>query len=163
MTVTVKKITNKRLAERACEFTTGSPVNIRNMKKFYLSEHSPIRTQLYWIEMKDIYSYVSTHLVRHKFGVEHYVKSNREDRGGEEGADRYSRVDHAMLINAQALINMARKRLCYKASTDTRLLMETIVEALVGIDDDLVPSLLPDCMYRGRCHEFQPCTERRSI
>ena len=42
-------------------------------------KHSPIRTLMFTIKLTIPY-YVSTHFVRHKIGVEHYVQSQRNDR-----------------------------------------------------------------------------------
>ena len=81
MRITVTKLTDKSLVDRACSFTAGSSVEVKSLYKMYKSEHSPIRTQMFWIEMEDIPTFVSVHLVRHKIGVEHFVKSNRLDRG----------------------------------------------------------------------------------
>ena len=155
MRVIVMKLTDVDLAKRACEFTLHrGALSTVNLKRLYASEHSPIRTQLYWIEMKNIPAFVSTHLVRHKVGVEHFVQTHRVDRGAEELANRETPVHHAMLINAQALINMARKRLCANASPETRLLMETIKNQ---VEPELAPYLVPDCDYRGGCYEFKCC------
>lgn len=163
MNVEVEKVTNTKLAEEACSFTMNAPVNIRNMYKMYKSEHSPVRTQMFVVKIWGLPTEASVHLVRHKYGVEHYVKSNREDRGGSLNANRNTPVNHMMFCNAQALISMARKRLCYKASESTRIAMEAITEAVRGVDVDLAEAMVPDCKYRGMCHEFLPCFERRSI
>ncbi len=158
MNITVTKLTDKSLVDRACSFTTGSSIEVKSLYKMYKSEHSPIRTQLFWIEMEDIPTFVSVHLVRHKIGVEHFVKSNRVDRGGEENAGREAPVNHSMLINAQALINMARKRLCTQASLETRLVMQEIKTKLYEVDVALFRCLLPECQYRGGfCYEFKCC------
>lgn len=123
----------------------------------YLSEHSPVRTQMFVVEMTNILSFVSVHLVRHKFGVEHFVKSNRSDRGGNAGANRLSQVNHLMILNAQALINMARKRLCGKASDETQDVMRHIKAGVAAVDPDLAACMVPECVYRGACYEFQSC------
>lgn len=157
MNITITKITNKQLLDLACSYTAGKGVNVKDIKKFYLSEHSPIRTQMFVIEMQDIPSFVSTHFVRHKIGVEHFVKSNRPDRGGDGEANRLSPVNHMMFCNAQALINMARKRLCRKASVETQYVMRQIAAKMVNIDYELSLCLIPDCMYRGECYEFNSC------
>lgn len=51
-------------------------------RRMLLCEHSPIR-QLFikckWYELK---SWVSVHFVRHKFGIEHWIRTQREDRTG---------------------------------------------------------------------------------
>lgn len=158
MNVQVTKLSDFNLAEKACSFTAGSSVNIKSMHKMYKSEHSPIRTQLFWIEMLDIPTFVSVHLVRHKVGVEHFVKSNRVDRGGDQNAAREAPIKHGMLINAQALINIARKRLCSTASIETRQLMEIIKDKITEVDKDLAACLIPECEYRGGfCWEFKCC------
>lgn len=48
-------------------------------RKLLKSEHSPIRT-LWFAFRLEIPYYVSTHLVRHKHGCEHFVQSQRDDR-----------------------------------------------------------------------------------
>jgi hypothetical protein len=158
MQIKITKLTDKDLLDKACSFTVNKEVH-PSLYKMYLSEHSPVRTQMFWIEMYDIYTFCSVHFVRHKFGVEHFVKSNREDRPGyTQDLGRKTLVNHAMLLNAQSLINMARKRLCYKSHDETRLIMETIKDEMKKIDTDLALCMLPDCLYRGKvCHEFKPC------
>lgn len=126
-------------------------------RKLINSEHSPLRTIMFTIEMKDIPYYNSVHFVRHKFGVEHYVKSQRSniDRGLEP---QNALVNHIMDINAQALIFMARKRMCYKADETTRLIMNIIVTEIEILCPEFIQFLVPECVYRGGiCHEFKPC------
>jgi len=157
--VTVEKLTNEKLMQRACAITIDKDSKA-TLDSIYDCEHSPIRTQMFWIEMKNIPSFVSVHLVRHKFGVEHFVKSLREDRCGKgnEVETRNSPVNHGMLINAQALINMARKRLCSKASKETRAVMTMIKEKVQEVDPVLAKYLVPECIYRGGvCHEPKSC------
>ena len=156
MNVHIKKLTDYSLLQRAAQATSGTKINAP-LNKWYASEHSPIRTQLFWIELENIPSFVSVHLVRHKVGVEHFVRSNRPDRGGVEKADRNTPVTHCMLVNAQALINMARKRLCRKASKETQEVMQAIVMVLADVDIELVPYLVPECFYRSKCVEFKSC------
>lgn len=158
MKVEVTKITSTDLMDRAASFTVNKEVH-PNPKRMYLSEHSPIRTQMFWVEMTDIPTFVSVHLVRHKFGVEHFVKSNREDRPGHTGdLGRMQPVNHAMFLNAQALIAMARKRLCRKTHAITRDVMKAICVGVAEVDPDLYPCLISECDYRGGvCHEFVPC------
>ena len=159
MRIYIEKITNVDLMRRACKFTTHGQVDSQmSLDKIYRCEHSPLRTQMFWIEMMGIPSFVSVHLVRHKHGVEHYVQTMRDDRGAEAVADRNTPVSHAMLINAQALINMARKRLCHKAHPETRLLMEHIKDSMAHVDPELAKYMVPECVYRGDvCHELRPC------
>lgn len=153
----VKKLTDHLLIDKACSFTVDKEVNVKDYYKMYKSEHSPIRTQMYWIEMLNIPSFVSVHLVRHKLGVEHFVKSLRDDRGGTGTEDRNTSVNHAMLINAQALIYMARKRLCSKAHVETQKVMHSIWNAIQDVDPELAKAMIVDCVYRNGCYEFGGC------
>lgn len=155
--VVVTKVTDKTLLDKACSFTVDKEVNVKNMEKMYRSEHSPIRTQMFTVEMYNIPSFVSVHYVRHKFGVEHFVKSLREDRCGTGVEDRWSPVNHMMFLNAQTLINIARKRLCLQASQETVIVMEMIKDGVEKVDKDLAFCMQPDCVYRGNCYEFKTC------
>ena len=101
-----------------------------------------LRTQLFWIVMEVPY-FVSVHFSRHKIGVEHFVKTNRDDMGGEPEADRNTLVTHGMLINAEALINMARKRLCHKSHSKTIESMHAIQSAINEDDPCLASRLVP--------------------
>ena len=49
-------------------------------RRILLAEHSPIRLLVMTIKITDIPYYVVGHFVRHKVGVEHFVKSQRTDR-----------------------------------------------------------------------------------
>ena len=157
MQITVTKITDKALLDLACSYTVNKDVHVKDLKAFYMSEHSPIRTQLFLIEMKDIPTFVSVHFVRHNVGIIHFVKSNRIDRGGDTVVDRLTPVNHMMIANAQAIINMARKRLCSKSHIDTQEVMSIIVNKIDEVDHDLACCLVPECEYRGGCTELSSC------
>ena len=128
--------------------------------KLLESEHSPIRTLWFAFKMEIPY-YVSTHFVRHKFGVEHFVQTQRNDR-----QDKYDRtkapqdtlVSHIMYVNAQELVNMAHARLCKQASKETREVMQMIVVEVLKTNPEFKTVLVPKCEYRnGKCTEFFPC------
>lgn len=159
MKITVEKLTTVALARSACKFTIhGHKDSLISLKKVYQCEHSPMRTQLFWIEMMGIPNFVSVHFVRHSVGLSHFVQTMRDDRGAGEVANRLTETNHAMLINAQALVNMARKRLCMKAHAETRLVMSEIAEEIAKVDTDLAAAMVPECEYRGGvCHEIKPC------
>lgn len=126
-------------------------------KKILRSEHSPIRTLMFTIKMNDIPYCNSVHFVRHKYGVEHYVQSQRKNP--ERGAERQDApVTHIMDINAQELIFMARKRLCYKADDLTRHIMDQIRDEICKIDNIWNGVFMPACGKDERnCREFKPC------
>lgn len=159
MKVIVEKLTDVRLMRRAVAMTRRElETSEMTLAQIYKCEHSPMRTQMFWVEMLDIPTFVSVHFVRHKIGVEHFVASGREDLGGPDNSNRWSPVDHGMLLNAQALVNMARKRLCYKAHPETTRIMEAILDSLADIDIALARRLVPECIYRGGiCNELKPC------
>lgn len=128
-------------------------------RKILRSEHSPIRTLMFTVRMELPY-WVSVHFCRHKFGVEHYVSSQRNDR-----QDKYDRteapqgamVTHVMDINAAELMQMARMRLCHQASFETQMVMKMIVDEVVESNPEFGPFLLPKCLAHGGCNEFKPC------
>jgi len=162
MKITVTKITNLSDAHLAIESTMRSGFTAKcSLDQLYRWEHSPSRTQLFWIHMMNIPTKVSVHLVRHAaVGQQHFVMSNRSDRGGagDDQVTRNSPVNHRMLLNAQHLIDMSRKRLCYQASKETRNVMLEIQKAVEGIDSVLANYMVPNCVYRGGyCCEPKPC------
>lgn len=158
--VNVRRLTGFEELNIASSTTVGKQVEV-DWNGMLHSEHSPIRTIMYRVELENIPSFVSVHLVRHKIGVEHFVKSLREDRCGTGDEDRWSPVDHVMILNAQTLMNMARRRICRKASVQTQETMNGI-KAVVGLFDPILSShLVPMCEYRGDlCHEFKSCGYR---
>lgn len=79
--VTVKKLTDDELMRRACEMTFNGTSH-QSLTSIYKSEHSPARTQLFWIEAKHIPLFVSTHLLRHHVGSIPFQLSCRDDRKG---------------------------------------------------------------------------------
>ena len=156
MYVVVKKITGIDLMRWACSMTTDSESRM-TLPRIYKNEHSPMRTQMFAVSMYGIPGFVHVHFRAHKQGIEHYVKTLRDDRGGTGKEDRWTPTNHGMLLNAQALINLSRKRLCYKAHDETRKVMILIRDSVKLVDPDLYERMVPDCVYRNCCHEDKPC------
>ena len=140
------------------KFDTPNEPSLEWKRKILRSEHSPIRTLMFTIKMDGIPYCNSVHFVRHKYGVEHYVQSQRKnpDRGAER---QDAPVTHIMDINAQELIFMAKKRLCYKADRETRLIMTAIKDKIEDKDFSLWNGIfLPQCRKQEKnCTEFKPC------
>ena len=155
MIIQVNKLTNRSLLDIACSFTAGKDVAIKDLKKFYKSEHSPIRTQIFEVFMYEIPTFASVHFTRHKVGVEHFVTSNRD----KDKIDRETPVNHMMVLNAQSLISMARKRLCRKADPKVVNIMRAIVNGVHQVDKQLSECMVADCLYRGQCYEIVRCTK----
>ena len=128
-------------------------------RRMLRAEHSPIRTLMFTIRMEVPY-WVSTHFVRHKFGVEHYVSSQRNDRQSDYDRNKAPQdaiVTHVMDINAAELMQMAHMRLCCKAADETQKAMIAICDSVVATNPEFADVLLPKCMAYGGCNEFQPC------
>ena len=159
----------------------------------YKHAHSPIRTQLFWIEMRDIPLFCASQFVRSHVGVQWFQRSKRTDRGGEDFRDecqhiagklafayntrdskmcnefcdklrelpsrfdRYAPTDLACLINAEAIINMSHKRLCNKASKETREIWTEVLEHVKKVDPDLAMFCVKPCVHKGFCSEPKPC------
>lgn len=159
MTVTATNLIDLKWAAMAAAYTTHNPDRRVSMdwSRWFQAEHSPIRAVVLAVEMRGIPSFVSTHLSRHKIGVEHFVESNRDDRGGPVKVDRNTPVNHLMIVNAQALINMSRRRLCRKTHLLTKAAWLAVVAAVDEVFPELAEAMVPECQYRGRCCELKPC------
>jgi len=133
-------------------------------KRMLLAEHSPIRQ--IWIKCKwyNLKSWVSVHFVRHKFGIEHWVRTQRTDRTNinRDELPQGNFVEHEFEANIQSIINISRKRLCMQASTDTRKAWEEVVDSLKEEQPELHSICVPDCIYRGWCYEYKSCGYHQS-
>lgn len=128
-------------------------------KKILLAEHSPIRQLIFKWKWNNLPYWVSVHFVRHWLGVLHFVKTSRTDRTGIDRTKllQDNPVDHECEANAQALINISRKRLCNCASAETRNAWKLVVKEIKNKDPILGSVLVPECVYRGFCPEFKSC------
>lgn len=193
--IKVTKLTDVNLLRLANSFTSGKESKM-SLAKAYAYRHSPIRTQIFTIELEEIPLFVASQLVRSHVGVQWFQRSKRTDRGGEdfgevcnniahdisktedhlhmgfnsffdeiidevldlpEKFDRYAPTDLLCVINADAIINMSHKRLCSKASRETREIWEQVVNEIRNIDPDLANHCVPQCVYCGFCSEPKGC------
>ena len=162
MRIVVNDMTNETTMRRACDMTRKPGLVPSKISRAQLlrCEHSPVRLIRFWIELHGIPSFVSTHLVRHKFGVEHFVESNRDDRGGagDEVVNRMTPVNHGMDINATALIAMSKKRLCYNSHPKTVAVWRGVKKSMREVCPDTAAAMVPECVYRnGYCPELRQC------
>lgn len=132
--------------------------------KILLAEHSPIRLLEFDWTWSFIQQWVTTHLVRHHEGCEKFVHSQRVDRNpalaglSRDDLPQGLLNDMDMTANAQALINISRKRLCSCASKETREAWKQVIAEIRKIDPVLADKCVPECLYRGFCPEFMnPC------
>ena len=130
--------------------------------KLLISEHSPIRLlEIDWTWEKIKY-WVSTEWSRHKF--EKFITSQRDDRMIDE-VSRDDKPQKAIVnfdgfANAQNTIDAWRKRLCYQATHEARELAEDFKNDLHKIQPEWADVLVPNCIYRASCPEFEMCKER---
>ena len=128
-------------------------------KQILLAEHSPIRKLKFswkWTELK---SWVSVHFVRHWLGILHWVTTQRVDRTGvdRDNSPQNTLVEHECEANAQALINISRKRLCSQASPETRKAWQEVKDEVNTHDKILASVMVKECIYRGFCPELNSC------
>lgn len=125
------------------------------------AEHSPIRLVEYEWTWEGIPYWVTNHIVRHHVGCEKFVVSQRDDRNANEvsRADKPQGqlIDMHMCCNAQALINISRKRLCHKASLETRTAWWLVKCAVNDVDYVMANAMVSECVYRGFCPEPKSC------
>jgi len=142
--------------------------------KITTAEHSPIRSLIFEITLYNIPTWVSQHIARHdafaghnvREGASdtHYVATQRSDRTGVDrsGLSQEELVDHRILLNAQDLITISRKRLCNCASPETRFVWQKVKEEIRKIEPELASRMVRECVYRGFCPEMKPCGFNRT-
>lgn len=143
----------------AAATTHGKPIKA-SKRYWFKCEHSPIRLFRYFIEIKGIKSFISTHLVRHGVFANHAVTSKRDDLRPDprESVGRDTPVTHVIETNAAELIFISRKRLCYKSHRETVAAWKKVTNAIQKTEPDLYPFLVPECVYRnGICPEYIEC------
>ena len=127
--------------------------------KLLRSEHSPIRKLKCSWRWKDIPYWVSVQFVRHKFGIEHFVSTQRTDRTSvaREELPQGAFVSHECEANAQALITISRKRLCSCASPETRQAWQLVKDEVQKVQPEVAQCMVRECVYRGFCPEMFGC------
>lgn len=177
--VEVKKLTNWSEVLDAARFT----VNKCDLEKepssefktsILTAEHSPIRSLIFVITLYNVPTWVSQHIARHdKFAGhtmregesdEHFVATQRSDRTGVDRSElsQEELVDHRILLNAQDMVNISKKRLCNCASPETRFVWQKVKEEIAKIEPELASRMVRECVYRGFCPEMKPCGFNRT-
>jgi hypothetical protein len=123
--------------------------------------HSPIRELQFVFYLENIPYWVSVHLCRHHVGCQPYVKSQRNDRQNEydrNKAPQDAPVNMIWSMNADALINIAHKRLCQKAAEETRNVIIDMCALVIDKLPEFGCVLVPACNYdNNNCKEMIPC------
>lgn len=141
------------------EAGTGEPSSSWK-RRMLLAEHSPIRKLRVNWKWRDLFWWVQTHFTRHHVGVEWFVSTSRTDRTGVDrstiGQDAPVNVEGE--ANAQAIINISRKRLCFEhPSKETRQAWQEFLASIKDAQPELYQVCVPDCIYRGWCYEYKGC------
>ena len=151
----------KRRAMVTIGKSTETVPEIAWRRKILEARHSPIRRLHFSFYLENLPSWVSVHLCRHVHS-QPYVQSQRNDR--QEKYDRTkapqdSPVDMIFDTNAEELMVIANKRLCQKASPETRNAVEAMCFLAQNKCPELEGLLVPMCEYQGGvCHEMYPCS-----
>jgi hypothetical protein len=166
MEITVRQLTNNEEVLNRARITVWKnglekEPSTTFMENIYKAEHSPIRDKWFNIQIRDIPYWLSTHFVRHSIGYTPYVSTQREDRIDYE-MDRGDRrqgelVNMDITLNAQAFINVSKKRLCGQAHEKAQKLWNQVINELKKIDEPLFNNCVPECIYSGFCRETIPC------
>lgn len=155
---TWRSVANAARTTIRMESGMGQPSS-RWKKKLLLSEHSPIRKLAVEWKWYNLMSWVSVHMVRHKYGIEHFVSTQRSDRTKQNRneATQDALVVHECEANAQAMISISRKRLCSAASKETIEAWAAVLEKIRETEPELYSVCVPECVYRGFCPEIKKC------
>lgn len=130
------------------------------MKMLYKSEHSPIREKVFKFYVEAIPYWLSVHFVRHWVGsnpqIQPYVATNRDDRVDVE-LHRDELTNMKLTLNAQAIIDISKLRLCNEAHVKAQQLWNKFLQELKKVDKELYDNCVPSCVYRGFCPERKCC------
>lgn len=163
MEIDVTQLTPDSIINDMASASSGGNVPTISLTKWLRSEHGPIKTLSFYVDMKAIPTFVSTHLVRHSIGIVHNVESNREDlqkvyKKEVKEASRLTPVRHKMVINAQALINVSRKRLCLNSHPRTVKAWKAVKKEIGKVSPVMEKFMVVECVYRnGLCPEMKCC------
>ncbi len=158
MEITVRVLTGNKEMLNRCRVTVWKdaldkePTN-EFIHSLYFSEHSPIRDKWFSIQIRGIRSWIATHFCRHNIGFTPYISTQRDDKTDNDvprdEIGQGALVNMDITLNAQAFINVSRKRLCRRAHTETIEVWDEVVNQLHFVDDILASLCVPNCVYRG--------------
>lgn len=185
--ITVKQVVGWEYALDATRFTSGKALTGKVPSELFIrrsimAEHSPIKVVQYRVIIRNLHQWVGVHLLRHEHMLP-YICTQRNDRNGSINAlvesifsellqmiraeqpdfnernllPQGANNDHMFWLNAQTFINISRRRLCHAASKETKQVWQAIVSELHKVDPILTDFLVPMCVYRGFCPEFESC------
>lgn len=122
------------------------------------ARHSPIRYLRFSFYIECPY-WVSVHLCRH-IHAQPYVVSQRNDRQNKYDRNAARQDEIVCMIwdmNAEELITIANKRLCNKASEETREVVKQMCELVKESNPEFYWELVPMCVREHGCNEMKSC------
>lgn len=167
MEIKITDVTTWEQVKKAALYTIGKTKVVNQPTEEWIGsmlmrEHSPIREKAYHIELIGIPYWIANHFRTHFIGANYYISTSREDRtAGETPRSELPQdapVNLLMSLNAQALINISRKRLCSMAHRETRKVWEEVVKTMAEYDPVMAHFMNRECRYRnGFCPEGRNC------
>lgn len=133
------------------------------LRKWLASEHTPLRAMMFKLRLNGIKSFIATHFVRHGIGTIWAIESGRTDlqkkmRETLKTIERETPVLMKGQVNAQALINISRRRLCLNSHKDTVKAWKQVKEAVAEVEPVVAQFMVVECVYRnGLCGEPKCC------
>lgn len=122
------------------------------------AKHSPIRWLRFSFDI-ECPSWVSVHLCRHVH-AQPYVRSQRNDRQDKYDRNAARQDEPVRMIwdmNAEELINIANKRLCFLASKETREVVKMMCDQVKEKCPEFAWVLVPNCFREHGCNEMYSC------
>lgn len=166
MKIEITKVTSWKDVLNAARFTQRKlPLDKEpsdNFKRNIIKAgHSPLRCLMFNIDLYDIPSYVSVHLVRHVHS-QPFVSTSRPDIDGKqpprEEQKKTDLVNMRMFLSAEEIINISKVRLCKKAEGETNKIWDMVINELSKQESILADACVPSCIFRnGICPEMNCC------
>lgn len=126
-----------------------------------VAKHSPIRELQYRFLIEDAPYWVLMELCRHHIGCEKYVQSSRNDRQNDfdrNAARQDTPRTMRFSCNLEALMTIAAKRMCSKATPEMQELVTQMCEQVAAVHPWTAGLFRPNCGWQhGYCHEMKPC------
>lgn len=157
-------------ATQGLDWELGMELTPKKWRRWIAAEESQIRLWQIKLSFEDVKYWVHVHFVRHGAGFdvrEPFVRTQRPDSINPVEYDRDSYPQGAPIsfniyCNPQGLINVSRKRLCYRASKETREVWEAVKKELAEHENPFLVEvsrwMVPDCVYRGNtCFMSSSC------
>lgn len=168
MLVKIERLTDPYRFLEAMRFTRGKRTADHREPSLALwrgaleARHSPIRAVVYRVYLYNVPYHIHVHLVRHHIGVQFYVQSQRVLGDDKRGKLPQDAPVHVMFdANAEALMNMASKRLCKCAAKEAQEAVYLVKHELATQGDDfdfiLSDHMVPQCDRFARCVEMKSC------